>query len=57
MLRILVPGDFIRFLRVLDDISFTAPDLDEKNIKIDQDYVSNHIEDLANNADLSKFIL
>ena len=27
------------------------------NIKIDQDYVSNHIEDLANNADLSKFIL
>ena len=43
--------------RVLDDISFTAPDLDEKNIKIDQDYVSNHIEDLANNADLSKFIL
>ena len=43
--------------RVLDDISFTAPDLDEKNIKIDQDYVSSHIEDLANNADLSKFIL
>ena len=43
--------------RVLDDISFTAPDLDEKNIKIDQDYGSNHIEDLANNADLSKFIL
>ena len=43
--------------RVLDDISFTAPDLDEKNMKIDQDYVKNHIEDLANNADLSKFIL
>ena len=43
--------------RVLDDISFTAPDLDEKNITIDQDYVADHIEDLANNADLSKFIL
>ena len=43
--------------RVLDDISFTAPDLDEKSITIDQEYVINHIEDLANNADLSKFIL
>ena len=43
--------------RVLDDISFTAPDRDEKSITIDQEYVINHIEDLANNADLSKFIL
>ncbi len=43
--------------RVLDEISFSAPDMDEKEIIIDQDYVSKNIEDLANNSDLSKFIL
>jgi len=43
--------------RVLDEISFSAPDMDEKEITIDQDYVSKNIEDLANNSDLSKFIL
>ncbi len=43
--------------RVLDEISFSAPDMDEKEITIDQDYVSKNIDDLANNSDLSKFIL
>lgn len=43
--------------RVLDEISFSAPDMDEKEITINQDYVSKNIEDLANNSDLSKFIL
>ena len=43
--------------RVLDEISFAAPDMDEKEITIDQDYVAKNIEDLANNSDLSKFIL
>ena len=43
--------------RVLDEISFSAPDMDEKEITIDQDYVAKNIEDLANNSDLSKFIL
>src|SRR6056300_214964 len=42
--------------RVLDEISFSAPDMDEKEITIDQDYVAKNIEDLANNSDLSKFI-
>jgi ATP-dependent HslUV protease ATP-binding subunit HslU len=43
--------------RVLDDISFTAPDLGGQTIVIDADYVEAHIGDLARNADLSRFIL
>ncbi|MDG2187131.1 MAG: ATP-dependent protease ATPase subunit HslU [Hyphomicrobiales bacterium] len=43
--------------RVLDEISFSAPDLDEKSIIIDEKYVKDNIEDLAKDSDLSKFIL
>ena len=43
--------------RVLDAISFDAPDLKEKEVKIDAAYVDQHIGDLAKNADLSRFIL
>src|SRR6266568_4126505 len=43
--------------RVLDDISFTAPDRSGERVRIDGDYVRDHIGDLAKNADLSRFIL
>jgi ATP-dependent HslUV protease ATP-binding subunit HslU len=43
--------------RVLDDISFSAPDRSGDKIAIDADYVHKHIGDLAKNADLSRFIL
>jgi ATP-dependent HslUV protease ATP-binding subunit HslU len=43
--------------RVLDDISFTAPDRSGDSVKIDAAYVNKHIGDLAKNADLSRFIL
>ena len=43
--------------RVLDDISFAAPDRHGETIKIDADYVQKHVGDLAKNADLSRFIL
>ncbi len=43
--------------RVLDEISFTAPDSSGKTITIDADYVKNSIGDLARNTDLSRFIL
>lgn len=43
--------------RVLDDISFSAPDHDGEVIKIDADYVTKHVGDLAQDTDLSKFIL
>jgi ATP-dependent HslUV protease ATP-binding subunit HslU len=43
--------------RVLDDVSFAAPDRAGESVKIDADYVQKHIGDLAKNADLSRFIL
>src|SRR5215469_14468945 len=43
--------------RVLDDISFTAPDRNGETIRVDADYVNKHVGDLAKNADLSRFIL
>ena len=43
--------------RVLDDVSFTAPDRSGETVKIDGAYVQEHIGDLAKNADLSRFIL
>jgi ATP-dependent HslUV protease ATP-binding subunit HslU len=43
--------------RVLDDISFTAPDRSGEIVSIDAAYVHKHIGDLAKNADLSRFIL
>jgi len=43
--------------RVLDEISFVAPDRNGETIAIDADYVKKHVGDLAKNADLSRFIL
>src|SRR5690242_20462163 len=43
--------------RVLDEVSFAAPDRTGETVKIDAPYVHKHIGDLANNADLSRFIL
>jgi ATP-dependent HslUV protease ATP-binding subunit HslU len=43
--------------RVLDEISFAAPDRSGDTVKIDAAYVKQHIGDLAKNADLSRFIL
>jgi ATP-dependent HslUV protease ATP-binding subunit HslU len=43
--------------RVLDDISFTAPDRGGETVTIDAAYVQKAVGDLARNADLSRFIL
>jgi ATP-dependent HslUV protease ATP-binding subunit HslU len=43
--------------RVLDDISFTAPDRSGEAVTIDGAYVQSRVADLAKNADLSRFIL
>jgi ATP-dependent HslUV protease ATP-binding subunit HslU len=43
--------------RLLDEISFAAPDRNGQTIRIDADYVRTHVGDLAKNADLSRFIL
>jgi len=43
--------------RVLDEISFAAPDRSGETVTIDAAYVNKHIGDLAKNTDLSRFIL
>jgi ATP-dependent HslUV protease ATP-binding subunit HslU len=43
--------------RVLDDVSFGAPDRSGETVKIDAAYVQKHVGDLAKNTDLSRFIL
>ena len=43
--------------RILDEISFDATDMTATEITIDAKYISDHIGDLADTSDLSKFIL
>jgi len=43
--------------RVLDEVSFSAPDRNGETVRIDAAYVDKHVGDLAKNADLSRFIL
>ena len=43
--------------RILDDISFAAPDRAGETVTIDADFVRDNIGDLAKNADLSRFVL
>jgi ATP-dependent HslUV protease ATP-binding subunit HslU len=43
--------------RVLDEVSFTAPDTSGTSVTIDAEYVRKHVGDLAQDTDLSKFIL
>ena len=43
--------------RVLDEVSFAAPDRSGETISIDAAYVHKHVGDLAKNVDLSRFIL
>ncbi|MFZ1814854.1 MAG: ATP-dependent protease ATPase subunit HslU [Rhizobiaceae bacterium] len=43
--------------RILDEISFAAPDMAGQSISINEKYVLDQIGDLARNTDLSRFIL
>ncbi|WP_306117206.1 MULTISPECIES: ATP-dependent protease ATPase subunit HslU [unclassified Roseitalea] len=43
--------------RVLDDISYTAPDKPGETVTIDADYVRKNVGELAKNTDLSRYIL
>jgi len=43
--------------RVLDEISFAAPDRSGEKIVIDGKYVRDRVADLAKNTDLSRYIL
>jgi len=43
--------------RVLDDISFNAPEKGGENYKVDAKYVKAQLKDIAGNTDLSRYIL
>ena len=43
--------------KLLEDISFEAPDMKRKAIKIDNAYVSKQLADIVKNQDLSRYIL
>jgi len=43
--------------KVLDEISFEAPDMKKKNVKVDGAYVSKQLADIVKNQDLSRYIL
>jgi len=43
--------------KVLDELSFEAPDLKKKNVKIDAAYVNKQLADIVKNQDLSRYIL
>jgi len=43
--------------RLLDEISFTAPELQKKTISIDKGYVQERLKDVIEDQDLSRFIL
>ncbi|MFO8047805.1 MAG: ATP-dependent protease ATPase subunit HslU [Desulfosudaceae bacterium] len=42
---------------LLEEVLFDGPDLEEKTVSIDRDYVTNRLEDIKENEDLSRFIL
>ncbi|ACL69514.1 ATP-dependent protease ATPase subunit HslU [Halothermothrix orenii] len=43
--------------KLLEDVSFNAPDMDVEEVTIDVDYVRNQLADVVQDKDLSKYIL
>jgi ATP-dependent HslUV protease ATP-binding subunit HslU len=43
--------------KLLDDVSFEAPDLERKELTIDAAYVDRMLADIASNEDLSRYVL
>jgi ATP-dependent HslUV protease ATP-binding subunit HslU len=43
--------------KLLDEISFEGPDLVEKDVTIDEAYVSRMLAEIVKNEDLSRYIL
>ncbi len=43
--------------RLLDELSFDAPDRHEKTVVIDEPYVDRMLADIVENQDLSRYIL
>ena len=43
--------------KILEDVAYEAPDVDEKNIVIDKNFVTGKLHDVVQNVDLSHYIL
>ena len=43
--------------KLLDEISFEAPELDEKSLSIDEAYVNRMLSDIVENEDLTRYVL
>ena len=43
--------------RLLDRLSFEAPDRDGQQVTVDRDYVDSHLGELVKDPDLSRYIL
>ena len=43
--------------RILEDLSFSAPEKAGTELTIDEKYVDDHLGDLVENEDLSRYIL
>jgi ATP-dependent HslUV protease ATP-binding subunit HslU len=43
--------------RLLEDILFEAPDMKQKSLNIDKNYVENRLKDIKDDEDLSRYIL
>ena len=43
--------------KLLDEISFDAPDLESRDVVVDSDYVSQKLKDILEDENLSRYIL
>jgi len=43
--------------KLLDDVSFTAPDMETRKVVIDKDYVTEKLKDIVEDENLSRYIL
>jgi len=43
--------------KLLEEVSFNAPDLEDKHVQVDKKFVSDRLEDVLEDEDLSRFIL
>jgi ATP-dependent HslUV protease ATP-binding subunit HslU len=43
--------------RLLDEVSFSAPDMQGQHVHVDAEYVRKHLEDVVKDEDLSRYIL
>lgn len=43
--------------RLLEELSFMAPDLDSQRVEIDKAYVQARLQDIVGDRDLSRYIL